>query len=124
VENGTQFGDLVQFVDFSFLQRVTRVVGSSLAALERSPRAPTNARIISAQLSYDTELRWNANPESDVVDYEIVWRNSTSPVWTHSRRVGNVTDATIANLNKDDNQVGVRAIDRDGNRSPVAFAVP
>ena len=29
VENGTQFGDLPQFVDFQFLARVTRVVGSS-----------------------------------------------------------------------------------------------
>jgi hypothetical protein len=124
VENGKQFGDLEQFVDFRFLARVTRVVGSSLIALSRSPRAPINARNITAALGYDTELRWNANPESDVVDYEIVWRNSTSPLWTHSRRVGNVTDATIKNLNKDDVQVGVRAIDRDGNRSPVAYPIP
>ena len=50
----------------------------------------------------------------------MVWRDSTSPVWTHARKVGNVTDYTIVGLNKDDNQVGVRAIDRDGNRSPVA----
>jgi hypothetical protein len=85
VENGKQIGDLSQFVDYDYL-----------------------ARIITANLSYDTELRWNANPESDVVDYEIMWRNSTSPLWTHSRRVGNVTDATIKNLNKDDVQVGVR----------------
>jgi hypothetical protein len=27
-------------------------------------------------------------------------------------------------LNKDDNQVGVRAIDADGNRSPVAYPIP
>jgi Peptidase family M28 len=124
VENGKQFGDLEQFVDFPFLARVTRVVGSSLIALSRSPRAPANARNITAALGYDTQLRWNANPESDVVDYEIVWRNSTAPLWTHSRRVGNVTDATIKNLNKDDVQVGVRAIDRDGNRSPVAYPIP
>jgi peptidase M28-like protein len=124
VENGKQFGDLVQFVDFRFLERVTRVVGSSLAALARAPRAPRNARIISANLSYDTELRWDANPESDVVGYEIVWRDSTSALWTHARRVGNVTDYTVTNLNKDDNQVGVRAIDRDGNRSPVAYPIP
>jgi hypothetical protein len=124
VENGTQFGDLEQFVDFQFLARATRVVGSSLIALARSPRVPRNAHIVATQLSYDTELTWDKNPESDVTDYEIVWRNSTSPVSTHARRVGDVTDATIENLNKDDNQVGVRAIDRDGNRSPVAFAVP
>jgi hypothetical protein len=124
VENGEQIGDLIQFVDFGYLARVTRVVGSSLAALADSPRAPRNARIIAANLSYDTQLRWDADPESDVVDYEIVWRNSTSPLWQHSRRVGDVTDATIENLNKDDNQVGVRVIDRDGNRSPVAYPIP
>ena len=37
VENGTQFGDLLRFVDFDYLERATRVVGSSLAALARSP---------------------------------------------------------------------------------------
>jgi hypothetical protein len=111
-------------VDFRYLARVTRVVASSLAALARSPRAPGNARVISANLTYDTELRWNADPQADIAGYEIVGRDSTSPVWEHVRRVGNVTGATIKNLDKDDNQVGVRAIDRDGNRSPVAYPIP
>ena len=35
-----------------------------------------------------------------------------------------VTDHTIKGLSNDDNQVGVRAIDRDGNRSPVAYPIP
>jgi hypothetical protein len=124
VENGVQFGDLPQFVDFNFLARVTRVVGSSLAALARSPQTPTNAQIVANALSVDTELRWNPSPDPDVVGYEVVWRDSTEPLWTHARKVGNVTDYTIVGLNKDDNQVGVRAIDRDGNRSPVATTAP
>jgi hypothetical protein len=124
VQNGTQFGDLLQFVDFPYLARVTRVVGSSLLALATAPRAPRNARIITANLSYDTELRWDPDPEPDVVGYEIVWRDSTEPLWTHAVQVGNVTDYTLENLNKDDNQVGVRAIDKDGNRSPVSYPVP
>ena len=80
--------------------------------------------MITAELSYDTELRWNANPEPDVVGYEVVWRDSIMPLLSHSRRVGNVTGYTIEGLNKDDYQVGVRAIDRDGNRSPVAYPIP
>jgi Peptidase family M28 len=124
VENGKLIGDLPQFVDFRFLARVTRVVGSSLAALARSPRPPQDAQIVATQLSYDTELRWKPDPEPDVVGYEVVWRDTTAPLWTHARKVGNVTDYTIKGLNKDDNQVGVRAIDRDGNRSPVAFPTP
>src|SRR4051794_16998171 len=124
VENGKQYGDLPEFVDFRYLTRVTRTVGSSLAALALPPRPPVNARVISANLSYDTELRWTADPEPDVIGYEVVWRDSIEPLWTNARFVGNVTDYTIAGLNKDDYQVGVRAVDRDGNRSPVAYPVP
>jgi hypothetical protein len=54
----------------------------------------------------------------------VVWRDSTLPLWTNSRKVSNVTTATIANLNEDDVVVGVRAIDSAGNRSPVTFATP
>jgi len=38
--------------------------------------------------------------------------------------VGNVTSYTIKNLFKDNVQVGVRAVDKDGYRSPVAFPLP
>jgi hypothetical protein len=41
----------------------------------------------------------------------------------HTIRVGNVTSYTL-DLSKDNIQVGVRAVDRDGYRSPVAFPVP
>jgi Zn-dependent M28 family amino/carboxypeptidase len=129
VENGVQFGDLPQFLDFDYLARVTRVVGSSLAALANSPGTPSNARLITTpppgfQGSNDTELRWNANPESDVVGYEVVWRDSTDPLWTHAVQVGNVTDYTLVGMNKDATQFGVRAIDSEGHRSPVAYAMP
>jgi hypothetical protein len=119
IEDGRQIGDLIEFVDFPYLARVTRAVGSSLAALARSPRAPGNVRIPTS-LSYDAVVSWNASPESDVAGYEIVWRVSTDALWTDSRAVGNVTTGTIENLNKDNFQIGVRAVDRDGNRSPVA----
>jgi hypothetical protein len=124
VENGVQFGDLPQFVDFDFLARVTRVLTSTLEAIDRSPRAPLRTRALSTNLTYDTDLRWDADPEPDVVGYEVVWRDTTEPLWTHSRFVGNVTAYTLKGVNEDDWQVGARAVDRDGNRSPVAFAVP
>jgi Zn-dependent M28 family amino/carboxypeptidase len=119
VENGVQFGDLLEFVDFDYLERVTRTVGSSLAALARSPRAPDDVGIPTS-LSYDAQVSWDAVPDGDVVGYEVVWRDSVEQRWTDARRVGNVTTATIENLNKDDFQIGVRAIDDEGNKSPVA----
>src|SRR5262249_13855387 len=71
VEKGVQSGALPQFVDFGYLARVTRVVGSSLAALARSPRPPQDTRALAANLSYDTDLLWTADPEPDVAGYEV-----------------------------------------------------
>ena len=53
-----------------------------------------------------------------------MWRESTAALWEHTIPVGNVTRFTIPDLSKDAVQVGVRAVDRDGYRSPVAFPVP
>ncbi len=47
-------------------------------------------------------------------------RETTSPDWTESTGVGNVTTVTL-NVAKDNVQFGVRAIDTNGNRSPVGF---
>jgi hypothetical protein len=124
VENGVQFGDLEQFVDFGYVARVARVNGAALANLAWAPGTPKNATIDTTQLTNDTTLKWNANPEPDLAGYEVVWRESTAPLWEHTIRVGNVTTYTLKNLSKDNVQVGVRAVDRDGFRSPVAFPVP
>jgi len=40
VENGVQFGDLVQFVDFTYTANVARVNLAALAALANGPAAP------------------------------------------------------------------------------------
>ena len=129
VQNGVQFGDLPQFLDFNYVARVTRVVGSSLAALASSPRAPSNARMVVTPPpgfvgSNDTVLHWDANPESDVVGYEVVLRDSTDPLWTKALEVGNVTQDTITVPDPVKTQFGVRAIDSQGHRSPISYAVP
>jgi len=123
VENGTQFGDLPKFVDFRYIARVARVDAAALANLALAPTAPKEATIDATQLTNDTTLNWAANPEPDVAGYEVVWRESTEPLWTHAIDVGNVTSFTLP-LSKDNIQIGVRAVDRSGYRSPVAFPLP
>ena len=68
-----------------------------------------------------TTLTWNANSEPNLAGYEVVMRETTSPDWTDTTDVGNVTTVTL-DLSKDNVQFGVRAVDQDGHRSPVAFA--
>jgi hypothetical protein len=124
VENGVQFGDLPEFVDFAYIANVARVNAASLAALAWAPSRPKDVTILTARLSNDTDLRWEANKEPDLAGYEIVWRDTTSPVWTNSKAVGNVTTFTMKGMSKDNYFFGVRSIDRDGNRSPVAYPHP
>lgn len=124
VENGVQFGDLPEFVDFAYVANVARVNAASLAMLALAPVRPKGVTILSARLSHDTDLRWEANKEPDLAGYEIVWRDTTAATWTNSRAVGNVTSFTMKGMSKDNYFFGVRAIDKDGNRSPVTYPRP
>ena len=123
VENGVQYGDLPEFCDFDYIARVARVNLATLWSLAQGPGTPAGATILTAALTNDTTLRWTRGSDADLAGYEIVWRETTSPDWTHVIPVGDVTEATV-DLSKDNVFFGVRAVDRDGNRSPVAFPVP
>lgn len=123
IEDGTQFGDLPEYVDEEYLADVTRLNALTLVHLTNAPSSPNNARVIIAELTNDTTLRWDASPESDVAGYEIVWRETSSPQWEHFEDVGNATEGTVP-LSKDNWFFGVRAYDHDGYRSPVSYPVP
>lgn len=124
VENGVQYGDLPEFDDFSYIANVARVNAASLAMLALAPARPKNVGVVTARLTNDTDLRWDANKEPDLAGYEIVWRDTTAAVWTNARAVGNVTSYTMKAMSKDNYFFGVRAVDKQGNRSPVSFPRP
>jgi hypothetical protein len=123
VENGVQFGDLPQFVDFAYTTRVAKVNAATLWSLSQAPGTPKGVQIVAAVLTNDTTLRWQRGTEPDLAGYEVVWRETTAPDWTHVIPVGDVTTATI-DLAKDNLHFGVRAVDRAGHRSPVAYPQP
>jgi len=124
VEDGVQYGDLPQFVDFGYVAQVARVNGAALASLALAPAAPRGVEVEALRLENDTTLRWSANREPDLAGYRIVWRDTTAPDWQHARDVGNVTRATLKDVSKDDYVFGVEAYDRDGNVSPATYPRP
>ncbi len=123
VENGIQYGDLPQFVDFDYIANVARVNAAALAVLASAPARPKNV-IMAGGLANDTKLNWEANKEPDIAGYEIVWRDTTEATWTDSRAVGNVTTFTMKGMSKDNYFFAVRAVDKQGNRSPVTYPRP
>src|SRR6266566_6268653 len=123
VENGIQYGDLPQFDDFNYIADVARVNAAALASLASAPARPKKL-MVNTGLSNDTELKWDANKEIDLAGYEIVWRDTTAATWTNSLSVGNVLTYTMKGMSKDNYFFGVRAVDKDGNRSPVTYPRP
>ncbi|GAA0499425.1 hypothetical protein Ade02nite_82980 [Paractinoplanes deccanensis] len=123
VENGVQYGDLIEFCDFQYIARVARTNAAVLWSLAQAPGTPRGVVIDTTQLTNETTLRWEPGTEPGLAGYEVVWRETTAPDWQHSRDVGKVATVTI-DLSKDNVLFGVRAYDSDGNRSPVAAPKP
>jgi hypothetical protein len=125
VVDGVQLGDLIQYVDFDYVARVTGVNAAALWGLASSPSTPKNVQIHTTPPATFagtnlTSLQWNANPEANLTGYEVVMRETTDSDWTSAINVGNVTSVTLS-ISKDNVQFGIRAVDQNGNRSPVAF---
>ncbi len=122
-ETGKQYGDLPEFCDFPFVARVAKVNAAALWTLSQSPGTPRGAKILTSALTNSTQLVWTRGVEPDLVGYEVVWRETTSPEWTHVVAVGDVTSHEL-DLSKDNVFFGVRAVGATGLRSQVAFPAP
>ncbi|MCX7176289.1 MAG: M28 family metallopeptidase [Proteobacteria bacterium] len=123
-DKGVQYGDLPEFVDFSYVAQVTRVNAAGLASLALSPAVPQEVGIEVSELENDTSLRWRANTEPDLAGYRILWREPGEALWRYSTDVGKATRHTLKGISKDNFIFGVAAIDRDGNSSPAGFPRP
>ena len=120
VENGVQYGDLLQYVDFDYLAKVTRYNVAALATLALAPATPKVA-VETKQLTNDTTLDWQPVPRA--VRYEVLRRSTTDPQWTDVQDVGSATTATLK-FSKDNWLFGVRAVDAQGHRSPAGYPTP
>ena len=123
-ENGVQYGDLPEFDDFAYIAQVARINAASLGALALAPAAPAGVEMETKELTNDTTLHWQANREPDLAGYEVLWRETTSPLWQQTAAAGNVKRFTVPKFSKDNFLFGVAAVDQDGNRSPAVYPAP
>ena len=119
-ENGIAYGDTIDGVDFPYLARVTRLNVITLASLASAPRPPAEVKVEGA-VSANTKLTWT--PSQGSAAYVVWWRDTTSPIWQHSRIVSDgATSVTLENVVVDDWFFGVQAVSHDGYASPIQFA--
>ncbi len=122
-ENGVEYGDLPQFVDFSYVANVARLNAATLASLASAPAPPAKVRILTKALVNDSTLVWEPSPGGLATGYLVLWRDTGAPDWEHSQVFGNVTQA-IMPLSKDNVIFAVQATDGKGHRSLPVVPVP
>ncbi|MGH3101095.1 MAG: M28 family peptidase, partial [Thermoleophilia bacterium] len=66
VEDGVQYGDLVEFVEPWYVARVARVNAATLWSLAQAPSTPKGVVIDTTQLTNETTLRWQEGTEPDL----------------------------------------------------------
>jgi hypothetical protein len=139
VENGIEYGDAADKMDFAYLRRVTALNVAALAALARAPMPPEPGA--EGAVSTDTKVSWDA--VRGAAEYVVRWRRTDARQWEHSVRQpeslcesigtgGNVrSDVTLITcevvlpgIRVDDWVFGVSSVSEDGFESPVASAVP
>jgi len=119
-ENGIEYGDVIEGVNFPYCAKLTAVNAITLAGLAWAPPPPKQV-MIGGAVQPSTRLRWEASNGKNVMGYKIYWRDTTAPQWQYSRFVGNVTDFTLENIVIDNYLFGVAAVSKDGNESLVVY---
>ncbi len=120
-EDGIDYGDVADWVDFNYCAKLTGVNAITLAALAWAPPAPGNV-MIGGAVEPSTRLQWDQITDNeDILGYKIYWRDTTSPQWQYSRFVGNVNNFTLENIVVDNYLFGVATVGKNGNESLVVF---
>ncbi|NYF92186.1 M20/M25/M40 family metallo-hydrolase [Tunturiibacter empetritectus] len=123
-ENNTQFGDLLRYVDFSYVANVARLNAATLATLASAPGQPQNVRILTTALDNNTELTWQPPVGAPAnTTYEVVFRETDQPVWTDSESAGSALSLKLA-ISKDNVVFAVRSVDPAGHRSAAVLPTP
>ncbi|WP_133990116.1 M20/M25/M40 family metallo-hydrolase [Dinghuibacter silviterrae] len=122
VENGIQYGDLPEYIDYEYLRKNTALNLSTLANLAKAPGLPQSPRVLTRDLTNVTHLTWSAPLEGKPIGYYILVRETTSPVW--QRKIWTtLTDVTLP-LSKDNFFFGIQSVSSGGNESLPVVPLP
>lgn len=122
VENGIQYGDLPEFMDFEYLRKVSAVNLSSAASLANSAGMPQEVRIDVRGLTNMSTLNWKAPLQGKVKGYYVLMRETSSPMW---EKKFFTTETTISlPYSKDNYFFAVQSVSESGEESLAVFPSP
>ncbi|SDB23467.1 Peptidase family M28 [Flavobacteriaceae bacterium MAR_2010_188] len=117
-ENGINYGDTFEHVNFPYAAKLTTVNAINLASIASAPPAPKNV-LIGGIVEPSAKFEWEK--VDGAKGYKIYWRDTTSPTWDHSRYVGDVSEFTLDGIVIDNFFFGIASVGENGHESLVAF---
>ena len=121
-ENGIQYGDLLEFIDFEYLRKNTAMNLSCLANLAKAPATPQEVKIDVRKLGNTSLLFWKAPASGNTKGYYVMLRETTSALW--QKKFFTTDTQMVLPYSKDNYFFAVQSVNEDGNESlPVIPAV-
>ncbi len=122
VENGIQYGDLIEFIDFEYLRKNTGMNLSTLANLAKAPSMPDSVKIDVKKLGNNSNLYWKKPATGNVKGYYLLMRETSSAFW-QKKIYTTATEITVP-YSKDNYFFAVQSVNENGNESlPVVPGV-
>lgn len=115
MENGIQFGDLPQFIDYEYLRKNTALNLANLANLAKAPSAPQEVKVEVKNLSNNTLLTWQPPKTGRIKGYYILMRETTNPVW--QKKIFTKENVMTLPYSKDNYFFAVQSVSENGNES-------
>jgi hypothetical protein len=115
MENGIQYGDLAEFMDFEYLRKNTAMNLSNLASLAKSTGMPQQVRIEVKDLTNYTILNWKAPKYGKPKGYYVLIRETNWPFW--QKKIFTTGSDMKLPYSKDNYFFAVQSVSDDGNES-------
>jgi Zn-dependent M28 family amino/carboxypeptidase len=112
-ENGIQYGDLPEHIDFEYLRKNTCLNLCNLANLAKSPSMPQEVTIEVKRLTNFTNLSWKAPKVGKVKGYYVMMRETTSAFW--QKKIFTTQTSISLPYSKDNYFFAVQSVSEDGN---------
>ncbi len=122
IENGIQYGDLIQFMDFEYLRKTTSVNLSVLANLGRSAGKPQNVKMEVRELTNYTTLSWEKPIANEIKGYYVLMRPTASSVW--AKKFFTAGEKMVLPYSKDNYFFAVQSVTGNGNESLPVIPMP
>lgn len=120
VEDGIKYGDVIEGVNFEYVQMLTSVNAINLALLASSPLPPKNLKI-GGIVEPSVRFKWDDNNDDNIINYKVYWRKTSSPNWEFSKKINKVNEYTLEGVIIDNFLFSIVSVNKEGFESIYQF---